>query len=144
MSYSNVAKKYTMASYNTSKVKQIIMLYDGMIKLLNNAKLAIEYNDSQTKYNMTDRTLKIVTGLKASLDFNVGGNIAHVLNEYYETIYKKLMNLHLSPNIKLCNSIIEMIAIMKSAWVEIYENQSDDINLLAIPLDNSSLNNLYI
>lgn len=144
MSYNNVAKKYTMASHNTSKVKQIIMLYDGMIKLLNNAKLASEHKDLQTKYNMIDRTLKVVTGLRASLDFNVGGNIAHILSEYYETIYRKLMNLHMNYDVKLCNSIIEMISIMKSAWVDIDESQTDSADLIAIPLDNASLNNLYI
>lgn len=130
MYYNKVAKKYTEASYNTSKIRQIIMLYEGMIKFLNIAKDAIKDNDHEKKYNMIEKTSKILVALKASLDFSTSGNIADILDEYYNMTQNILLSIHISNDIKSCDELIEIISMMKSTWIDVESEENYSNNAM--------------
>ncbi len=125
-------QKYSTYSGNAHlvrKTRQIVMLYEGMIRCLQQAKAAIEKNDIQERFNSLAKACEILNGLQISLDFNEGGDIAQVLYDYYAGLDSRISSIHFSNDKDMCDVCIEHIRMMKNAWDEIdqnYDQQSGD------------------
>ncbi|MFN7039360.1 MAG: flagellar export chaperone FliS [Alphaproteobacteria bacterium] len=118
MSYKNI-QKYTVAQHNTSKTKQLVMLYEGLLKLIMNTKLSIEQKDFTGRYNNLERATTIILGLQASLDFTNGGDIAKILYDLYQSLYLRLMSVNINNDVQICIDIIDELSMMKEAWSEV-------------------------
>lgn len=121
----NAINKYKNMQVNTTvnKTKQVIMLYDAIIKNLSNARTAIENNDYQNKFNHTAHAAKIIEGLENCLDYDSGKEISFVLSKFYTNILFKILNLNFNTdkeeNITNVNMIIDEISEMKKSWEEV-------------------------
>lgn len=109
-------KAYNLASQNLPKTRQIVMLYDGAINALRQAKESIKEKRIQERYNLTVRASNIISGLQGSLDFENGGEIAHVLFEFYNSIHIRLMTLNQGGTQELCDEIIAELKDMRDTW----------------------------
>ncbi len=119
----NLIKKYGDAQETVGKSTQIIMLYDGMIKFMKIAKEALQKGDFNERYNYTEKAAKIITGLQASLDFNVGKKVAATLDAYYGEIFIKMMQFNIQNDVEICNEVIRDLEQMRNTWKEISENE---------------------
>lgn len=127
MSYDKAIKQYTSANHATeNKARQVVMLYDGAINYVNKVKFALENNDIETRYNFIEKATNIINGLQASLDFEKGGEIAKLLDDYYFSIYMRLTSINFSNNIEICESVIKELKMMRDAWVEVEETTSSN------------------
>jgi flagellar protein FliS len=119
MLYVNVTKKYAEAQNSINKSRQIVMLYDGLIRIINQAMEAIKNNDIQTRYNLLEKACLVINGLQDSLDFTQGGNIATLLDDYYFSIYIRIVNVNNDNNSKILTNVLEELAMMRDAWQEV-------------------------
>lgn len=123
MNNKSLIAKYGQAQSTVSKIKQIIMLYDGMIKFMVFAKEAAEKGDLETRFNKTEAASKIITGLQASLDFEASREVSESLDAFYSEVFIKMMLFNVNNDPSLCEEVIQDLTKMRDAWKDV-ENDS--------------------
>jgi len=98
---------------------QIRMLYESAIQYVSQAKIAIEENDHDTRYQKIDKTISIIRGLRLCLDFSASEEVTLAMDRYYEALYTLLISLQYKPDKKLCDNIIENLTTIKITWENI-------------------------
>jgi flagellar protein FliS len=71
----------------------VIMLYDGAIRFVGEARSAIARNDVRARTDATRRALDIVAELQNTLNVEQGGDIARELDRLYSYISTKLLDV---------------------------------------------------
>lgn len=112
-------KAYSRATHTVSKTRQVVMLYDGAVRFLQQAAEAIEKKDFETRYNKLTRAADIIIGLQACLDFESGGPSAKVLFDFYAAIDMRIFGLHRSNDLAACQAIIAEMKNMRDVWDKI-------------------------
>jgi flagellar protein FliS len=122
MLYANVTKKYAQAQNSINKSRQIVMLYDGLIKIINQAIEASKEKNIQKRYNLLAKAGLVINGLQDSLDFVQGGDIATLLDDYYFSIYMRIVNVNNNDsdnNHQILENVLEELVMMRDAWQEV-------------------------
>ncbi|MFZ4540912.1 MAG: flagellar export chaperone FliS [Rickettsiales bacterium] len=112
-------KAYNRASHTVNKTRQVVMLYDGAIRFLQQAADAIEKKDFETRYNKLSRASDIIIGLQACLDFDAGGPSAKMLFDFYASIDMRVFTLHRTNDPVVCQAIIAELKEMRDVWDKI-------------------------
>lgn len=115
---------YAVATQTVAPVRQIILLYDGIIRLVQQAKEAISEKRIEDRYNLLIKASELVGGLQGCLDFDNGGEIAKILYSYYSAIDSRLFAIHRSNSLQDCEAIIADLKQMRDAWHEIDQDSS--------------------
>lgn len=124
---------YAAAALTVGKVRQVVMLYDGTIRLIQQAIDAIKQQDFETRYNTIAKATEIVSGLQNSLDFEQGGDVSKILYDYYASIDARLFTVHRSNSIVMCEQIIKELKMMRNAWDSIDKGRSEAVAPLPDP-----------
>ncbi len=112
-------KAYQQATHTVAKTRQVVMLYDGMIRFMNQAKEAIESGDImriEERYQKLTKVTDIIAGLQSCLDTNAGQDVARVLYSFYASIERRVFNLHHAPDAAVCAQIITELKEMREVW----------------------------
>ncbi len=126
MVYSNQYGAYQKAGETVSEMQQLIMLYDGTINFVEQAKDAIENNDPEGRYNKFNKAIAIIAGLNSCLDFNEQTHdTATALDEYYRDLDMRMLYAQASSNLEDCNKIVEDLKTMRDAWVDVAKQTSE-------------------
>lgn len=132
MPYNNTQQHY--AAYKNAhqttenKTRQVVMLYDGLMRYVNQAKQAIEEGNIEERFLVLEKAGQIIAGLQASLDFEKGEKVAVVLDSYYNTIYTKIHTINRENTTETCDDLLEDIKGMRAAWQDVYEETSANEN----------------
>jgi len=110
---------YVSATHTVGKTQQIIMLYDGTIRLLQQAKEAMSEKRIEDRFHLLIKASSIIQGLQGCLDFENGKEIAGVLYNFYSGVDNKLFALHRSNSVEDCEEIIKDLKQMRDAWVAV-------------------------
>lgn len=116
---------YRTAKETVGKTRQIVMLYEGAITYIRQAKEAIQAKDVEGRYNLIQKAADIIHGMQDSLDFDNGGEIAPLLYDYYQDIYVDLMAVHDTERLDLCDRAIGQLENMLESWRKIDEDYAD-------------------
>ncbi len=114
--YANSSKAYTRASHTVGKTRQVVMLYDGIIRFLNQAAEAIEQKRIEERYHKLTRAANVITGLQACLDFDIGGKTAQALYDFYSSVDTRIFTLHRKPDSALCRQLVQELKEMRDVW----------------------------
>lgn len=125
--YSKAAQyqAYNLATQTVSKTRQIVMLYDGAINFIRQAKEAIADNRIEDRFHRITRASEILSGLANSLDFDNGGDIAKVLYDYYTMIDFRLIRINMTNDVEECDRIMEELKKMRDVWEDIDINGTE-------------------
>jgi flagellar secretion chaperone FliS len=115
----NQYQAYAAATQTVAKTKQIVLLYDGTIRFIHQAKEAIREKRFEDRYNLLIKAAEIISGLQASLDFENGGNIARILYNFYSSIDSRIFSIHHSNSQETCDELIGELKQMRDVWHEI-------------------------
>ncbi len=110
---------YATATQTVAPVRQIVLLYDGTIRLVQQAKEAITEKRIEDRYNLLIKASELVGGLQGCLDFDNGGEIAKILYSYYSAIESRLFAIHRTNSTEDCDDVIADLKQMRDAWNEI-------------------------
>jgi flagellar protein FliS len=106
----------------------IVMLFDGALAAITKAKAHMssrEVNDIAEKGRCISKAVAIIEdGLMASLNMEVGGDLAQNLRSLYEYFVYRLVNANLENNIDALNEVSERLMELRDAWVSITPAQS--------------------
>ena len=117
-------QSYVAATQTVAKTKQIVMLYDGVIRFMRQAKEAIPEKRIEDRYKSLTKASEIITGMQTCLDFENGGDIAKVLYSFYTSIDSRIFSVHRTNSIATCDEVIDEIKKMRDVWNEIDQNST--------------------
>lgn len=110
---------YSQATQTVAPSRQIVLLYDGVIRSIQQAKEAISEKRIEDRYNLLLKATDLVGGLQGCLDFDKGGEIAKVLYSYYAGIEARLFTIQRSNSVSDCDLVISDLKQMRDAWADI-------------------------
>ncbi|MGD1876924.1 MAG: flagellar export chaperone FliS [Kiloniellaceae bacterium] len=119
----NALSAYQAASKMTTSLGAVVLLYDGMIKEVGKAKAAIEENRIEDRFNATQKACKILLGLQSHLDFEKGGDVSLMLDQFYHTIFRDLQQVNMQNSVALCDEVMAALSEVRSSWAQIAENE---------------------
>lgn len=102
----------------------IEMLLDGAISKITAAKSACMSGAIAKRGENLSSAISIVDGLRSSLDFDKGGEIATQLGQLYDYMELKLAEANLSSDIGLLDQVVGLLRELQTGWKSIpYENR---------------------
>lgn len=108
-----------------SPQRLIVMLYDGAIAALNEARVHMAHGRTAQKGRAIGKAIAIVDeGLKAALDTSKGGAIAGQLMELYDYISRRLLVANLHDDPALVEEGARLLAELRGAWAALAERQA--------------------
>jgi flagellar secretion chaperone FliS len=107
---------YALANQTAPKTRQIVMLYDGTIRFLKQAKEAIEQKNIEERYNLLVKAGEVMMALQGCLDFESGGDIAKTLYDFYASVDARILSIHRSNSTAMCDALIAEVKQMRDAW----------------------------
>ncbi len=114
----NAAHTYQSNRVNTATPAELtLMLYEGMIKFCNIAILGIEERDmSKANINII-KVEKIITHLRATLDFKYP--VAKDFDRVYDYLYSRLITANIRKDASILSEVLEHIRGMRDTWKEV-------------------------
>ena len=97
----------------------IQMLMQGALDRLAKAKGQIERRDLAGKYETITRASAIIMSLSASLDMDVGGEVAQNLASLYDYMNNRLQDANVTLDTKAIDEVSFLLSEIKEAWDQI-------------------------
>lgn len=94
-----------------------LMLYEGAIKFCNVALTAIEKNDIEKANTNIIKAEKIITELRATLDFKYP--VANQFEMVYDYIYRRLIEANIKKDKEILEDALTYIREMRDTWKEV-------------------------
>lgn len=107
---------YATATQTVPGTRQVVMLYDGVVRYLQQAREAMQGGRIEERYNLLIKASEIIFGLQSCLDFDNGGDIAKILHNFYSSADARIFALHRAGNPEEYDRIITDIRQMRDAW----------------------------
>ncbi|SHJ68399.1 flagellar protein FliS [Malonomonas rubra DSM 5091] len=106
----------------TASPEQIlIMLYDGAIRFVKGAKLAIEEERPADKAKYLSKTIAIITEFMNTLDHEVGGEIAADLLRLYDFMVSELSAVNVRSDAKRLDPVEKILTELREGFAEAIE-----------------------
>lgn len=107
---------YHAASETVTPATAIVMLYDGAVRRLNEAKLAAQEGRIEDRCNAVGKAHAIIHGLQCQLDFGAGGDIAALLDDYYNYILHRMTQINIKSDPTICEELVSRLREMRESW----------------------------
>lgn len=118
--YANAGNAYKSNEVMTApKKKLVIMLYEGAVKNLKLAKIAMEEQNIEKTNAAFIKTQNILTELMSTLNFDQGGDIAKNLMALYQYMYQRTVSANIEKNQDTADEVIGYLEELKDAWSQI-------------------------
>ena len=115
----NAMQSYGQAAQMVPAGVQVVMLYDGILKCLAEARAAIEENRIVDRFNAIKKASDIVNGLNSGLDFENGGDIAPMLDQFYNYAFFRLQRACMESSVEIVDELTANVTQMRNAWAAV-------------------------
>lgn len=116
------ANAYFQTKVSTTDQGQLlIMLYDGALRYLTQARDKILARDYAAKGVLISKVIDIINELSASLNLEKGGSLATNLNNLYILCTARLLQANLKMNVESLDSVTQILSGLRSAYAQIVE-----------------------
>jgi len=118
--YANANNAYMNNQVMTaSRTKLVVMLYDGAIRNLKLAKLAIDERNIEKTNTSIIKTQRILSEFISTLNIEEGGDIAKNLMALYEYMYHRTIRANIDKDQGILDEVIGYLEELRDAWREI-------------------------
>lgn len=138
--YSNDYLQNQIAS--ASKEQLLIMFYDGAIRFIAQAKLAIANDDIEKRNYAINKATAIISELAATLDHKIGGKIAEDLDALYAFMLKELNLVCIKNDCNSLETIEKILVDLRQTWVQAIEqvkHERQPVTVPAVPQEHRPL-----
>lgn len=104
---------------NISSHQVISLLLDGALERVTQAKACIDDGNFEDKNIIVGKIIGIINGLRGSLNFQEGGEIAVNLDALYDYMITRIDNASPESEAQALDEVSELISQVKSGWDEI-------------------------
>jgi flagellar protein FliS len=112
---------YGHAAETLAPLQQIVLLYDGAIRRIREARQAIELRRVSDRYTAIEKASAIIDALHAALDHERGGEIAAQLDRIYTYVSFRLQRVNLDDDPAICDELVARLAELRGSWARIAE-----------------------
>ena len=113
--YSSVGVETGVSTADPHKL--ILMLFEGALLQIGTAVIALEKKDVPTKGIAISKAIEIIlNGLKVSLDYEAGGELAQRLGALYDYMTQRLLYANLHNSRPAMDEVTQLLTDLKSAW----------------------------
>jgi flagellar protein FliS len=120
MQTQSVHKQYASTQVGTAdRLQLVVMLYDGAIAFLNQAKEKMAAQDAAGKGLYLGKALDIIAELNASLNFQEGKEVAANLFHLYNFMTAHLTRANLNWDAAAIDEVIKILYQLRDAWEEV-------------------------
>ncbi|MCO6432506.1 MAG: flagellar export chaperone FliS [Deltaproteobacteria bacterium] len=107
----------------TDRGRLLLMMYEGAIKFLKQAKSGLEANDIAKFCRFLSKGQAIIAELMNTLDFEKGGSIARDLDRLYDFMLFYLTEANLHRDGKRITKVVGLLDTIYGAYKEIIEGE---------------------
>jgi flagellar protein FliS len=107
-----------------SPLELVVMLYDGALRFLGDARTAIEQNDLARKRTAMSRALAIMSELQSTLNIEQGGEIATQLDSLYTYLNGRMLDASMKNDVAALDESVRLLAMLRSAWADIAAHEA--------------------
>jgi flagellar protein FliS len=116
----NAAMLYQQTAVTTqNQGRLIVLLYDGAIRFLRQARVGMQNGDYAKKSVFLARAQDVVFELNASLNMELGGEISNRLRSVYTFIWTRLSQVNMKNDIAVLDRLIAILEDLAGAWRQI-------------------------
>lgn len=101
-----------------SPAQLLIMFYDGALKFIARAEMALEAKNMEAKGTAINKAIAILAELSATLDHEVGGEIAANLEGLYDFMIRELSQFNLKNDPSKLPAVVNMLSGLRETWVQ--------------------------
>ncbi len=113
--YSSVGVETGVSTADPHKL--ILMLFEGALLQIGTAVIALEKKDVPTKGMAISKAIEIIlNGLKVSLDYEAGGELAQRLGALYDYMTQRLLYANLHNSRPAMDEVTQLLTDLKGAW----------------------------
>ena len=124
---SNPYSAYRQTSVATATPeKLLLMLYDGAIRFLRQARLAMEQQDLESTNKWLGKLQDIFVELNTSLDLDQG-EIALNLRKLYEFYQNEVIMANVEKNVDRLQPVEEFLKLFREMWAEAAKKSSQEL-----------------
>jgi flagellar protein FliS len=124
---SNPYSAYRQTSVATATPeKLLLMLYDGAIRFLRQARLAMEQQDLESTNKWLGKLQDIFVELNTSLDLDQG-EIALNLRKLYEFYQNEVIIANVEKNVDRLQPVEEFLKLFREMWAEAAKKSSQEL-----------------
>ncbi len=116
---------YKQARTTVSKTKQIVMLYEGILKYLKQAEEALQQKNIEGRFNAVKQATDIMIGLQQSLDHEKGGDVAQSLYDFYSDQMYALSEVNRTNNPAFLQQVAIDIRALLDQWKAIDSKEAE-------------------
>ena len=115
-----LANRYRETAIKTANPLQlIVILYDGAIQALQEAREHIKRRDIGKRARSLNRSVAIISELQASLNFSASGSIALSLDRLYDFMKQGILKASVEQRVEPLDQVIGLLENLRSAWREL-------------------------
>lgn len=120
MTYGHAADAYrrTQAQAGTP-LELVVMLYDGALRFLREARDAMDRRDVRARHAALDRVFAIVGHLQSTLDMQQGGAVAAELDRLYGYMNERLLDGAARNDPAALAEVGALLTTLRDAWQSI-------------------------
>ncbi len=115
------AKYKTTSVQSASREKILLMLYEGAIRFIKQAMIAIDKKDIAERGMNIGRAFDIINELNNTLNHEAGGDIASNLEQLYMFVSEQLTKSNATGLKKPLEDALKVLETLYSGWVEAIE-----------------------
>lgn len=94
----------------------IVMLYDGALERIAQARGCIEHGRMAEKLQLLSRAIAIVDELRGSIDLARGGTLAANLDELYVYIGRRLVEANATNRLEVLDEVAALLRELRQGW----------------------------
>ena len=116
---SRAAQAYRrVESESRSPLELVVMLYDGALRFVNDAREAHARKDLRARGQAISKTLAIIGELQNTLDMDKGADVAEQLDDLYTYINSRLLDVTLKQDIAACDEVQKLLTMLREGWAQ--------------------------
>ena len=92
------------------------LLFVGLTDRIAMARAALEKGDREARAVAVTKAQKILFGLRDSLDFEAGGELALNLDSLYDYCLRRLVNAHAREDDEIFAEVMDLMVSIREAW----------------------------
>lgn len=106
---------------SASREKLLLMMYEGAIKYIKRAQLAMEKKDIAGRGENIGRAFDIVIELNSTLNHEVGGDLAANLEQLYMFITDQLTQANVRGKVEHLENALRVLTTLYEGWTQAIE-----------------------
>jgi flagellar protein FliS len=103
---------------SASPMQLVVMLYDGAVRFLSEARAADARGDLRARAQALSRVSAIVAECHGTLDLERGGDVAQELDRLYSYISARLLDVTVKRDAAAIAEVYKLMSTLRDAWAE--------------------------